>query len=265
MQLIRRRRIRSLEAHVAEIRQTQTVISNSLAELVHHLRSGGLPARSPSIHPSSTFQQSPSLKSPSVSTPTVSHQHASPSAGTIAPFPSSHGSNVTSLQSRPQQRASLPNASYQSSSSQAEDDSRPTQLPPMYGNYPQGAQNYNIHGTQGPTLPPFSSIQTMGPPVSQHNNVSSVRYQSSDSGYQRSAGKAPVPGSKRHAPPSSNVTSADSSDIEDDDGGELPAYGLVAPWEVLRGLADSAIERADKVATFVPSVYFVFTCHAGQW
>jgi len=263
LQLIRARRIRSLEAHVAEIRQTQTAISNSLAELVHHLRSGGLPARSPSIYHSSTFQQSPSLKSPSISTPTASHQHVSPPAGTTASFPTSHGSNVTSLSSRPQ-RASLPNASHQGPSTQAGDDSGPTQLPPMYGNYPQGNQNYNIHGTQGPVLPPFSSIQTMGPPVSQHSNTSSVRYQPPDSGYQRSAGKIPVPESKRHAPPSSNVTSADSSDIDDDDGGELPASGLVAPWEVLRGLADVAIERASTVETSVPSLDFVLTRHPGK-
>jgi len=44
--------------------------------------------------------------------------------------------------------------------------------------------------------------------------------------------------------PQSTVTSADSSDNEDEDNGELPASGLVAPWEVLRGLADVAVERA---------------------
>ncbi|KAJ2932671.1 hypothetical protein H1R20_g4425, partial [Candolleomyces eurysporus] len=48
------------------------------------------------------------------------------------------------------------------------------------------------------------------------------------------------------APAPSLVTSADSSDIEDDDNGELPPGGLVAPWEVLRGLADVAVERASK-------------------
>lgn len=47
--------------------------------------------------------------------------------------------------------------------------------------------------------------------------------------------------------PSSTVTSADSSDLDDEDNGELPAQGLVAPWEVLRGLADVAIEHAAKV------------------
>lgn len=53
-------------------------------------------------------------------------------------------------------------------------------------------------------------------------------------------------GSKRQA--SSNVTSANSSDLDDEENGELPASGLVAPWEVLRGLADVAIERAAKVS-----------------
>lgn len=60
--------------------------------------------------------------------------------------------------------------------------------------------------------------------------------------------RAPTPSSSRRAlPSSSNVTSADSSDVDDEDNGELPASGLVAPWEVLRGLADVAIERANKV------------------
>jgi hypothetical protein len=83
------------------------------------------------------------------------------------------------------------------------------------------------------------------PPASQPGNVPSVRYQTGD---QRGPNKqTAVGGVKRPAPPSSNVTSADSSDLEDDENGELPASGLVAPWEVLRGLADVAIERAAKV------------------
>lgn len=81
----------------------------------------------------------------------------------------------------------------------------------------------------------------MGPPRSQAANVSSMRHNA----MQRSGVNEGVSGAKR-APPSSNVTSADSSDVEDENG-ELPASGLVAPWEVLRGLADVAIERAAKV------------------
>ena len=120
----------------------------------------------------------------------------------------------------------------------------PPQLSPAYGNIP-GGQNFNIsQPSQGPVLPPFSSIQTMGPPVHQQTHVTAARYQSSDPNAQRVPGKYPPSGSKRHAPPSSNVTSADSSDLDDEDNGELPAQGLLAPWEVLRGLADVAIERA---------------------
>jgi len=52
-------------------------------------------------------------------------------------------------------------------------------------------------------------------------------------------------GSTKRPFPISTATSADSED-EDDDGGGLPASGLVAPWEVLRGLADVAIQRAAK-------------------
>jgi hypothetical protein len=63
-------------------------------------------------------------------------------------------------------------------------------------------------------------------------------------------------GAKRTFPPSSNVTSADSSELEDEDNGDLPASGLVAPWEVLRGLADVAIERAAKVSTHLLNAFF---------
>lgn len=92
----------------------------------------------------------------------------------------------------------------------------------------------------------------MGPPNTQQGNVSSVRYQAADPHAHKppTAAKYSISGSKRHAP-SSNVTSADSSDFDDEDNGELPASGLVAPWEVLRGLADVAIERAAKVGFYI--------------
>lgn len=85
----------------------------------------------------------------------------------------------------------------------------------------------------------------MGPPTAQP--VSSARYPTHDNG-QRPNNRHPSTAQKRQAP-ASNVASADSSDVEDDDDGELPPSGLVAPWEVLRGLADVAVERARKVYT----------------
>ena len=86
----------------------------------------------------------------------------------------------------------------------------------------------------------------MVPPRGQPSNFSSMRYHPGDQRQQRPNGPETASGSKRAAPTSSAVTSADSTDAEEDDG-ELPASGLVAPWEVLRGLADVAIERAAQV------------------
>ena len=65
----------------------------------------------------------------------------------------------------------------------------------------------------------------------------------------------------------STATSADSSDVEED-AVELPAQGLVAPWEVLRGLADVATQRAAKASRPHP-VYDWFRSStlvsAGKW
>ena len=114
----------------------------------------------------------------------------------------------------------------------------------MYNNGAPGQQHPGAHG--GPSLPPFSSIESMGPPRSQPTNVSSMRYNAADNGRQQGRPHEVGSGTKRGLPPPSAANSADSSDAEEE-GGELPASGLVAPWEVLRGLADVAIERAAKV------------------
>ena len=62
---------------------------------------------------------------------------------------------------------------------------------------------------------------------------------------------------KRKPDGSSNVTSSNNSDYEDDDNGGLPRKGLVAPWEVLRGLADVAAERAAQVYSILVMVHLV--------
>jgi hypothetical protein len=249
------RRIRSLEAHVADIRHTQTTISNTLSELVSHLRAGSYAARSPSTYPPSFHQASPNINSPSMSTPTATHQHInevhpSPPGGPTS-FPAPHGQVIAPPR---QSRTSASNATYQASSlppasqPSPSGEFQPPLLPPTYVNYVQGTQPYShaTPGPQGPILPPFSSISTMGPPT-QQGNVSSLRYQTAENAHTRSMARNLASGSKRQAPPS-NVTSADSSDLDDEENGELPASGLVAPWEVLRGLADVAIERAAKVS-----------------
>ncbi|KAF7306766.1 Fungal-trans domain-containing protein [Mycena indigotica] len=181
-------RIRSLEAHVADIRQTQASIQSSVAEVLALLRGGGM-ARSPSYPPQS-YNQSP--HSPMVASPPSAHPHQN---------------EVSHHLARPRHQG----------------HPSPPAYPPHY-------QQSNV-------LPPFSSIQTMGPPASQAN-ISSVRYD----GHSRQAQHNQP--TRRHASGSANVTSADSSDMDDEDNGELPETGLVAPLEVLRGLADVATERA---------------------
>jgi len=83
-------------------------------------------------------------------------------------------------------------------------------------------------------LPPISSMEATGPRP-QHDNLSSVRHQYTGNGH------------ARHFT-ISTATSADSSDVEEDTVEELPAQGLLAPWEVLRGLADVAIQKAAKAS-----------------
>jgi len=56
------RRIRTLESHVADIRQSQTTIQNTLVELVNHLRAGSANMiRSPSTFPPTYMHPSPNV------------------------------------------------------------------------------------------------------------------------------------------------------------------------------------------------------------
>jgi hypothetical protein len=56
------RRIRNLETHVADIRQSQTAIQNTLVEIVSHLRAGSANMiRSPSAFPPTYMHPSPNV------------------------------------------------------------------------------------------------------------------------------------------------------------------------------------------------------------
>lgn len=251
------RRIRSLESHVSDIRQTQVTIQSTLNEIVSHLRNSAAQThRSPSVYHQQPFvQQSPSTQShdsPANSTPSsVPHPHppqllvdthSSPAAGTPghAPMSSVMTRHVHQQQSN----------SYHQSPSMATPTHRHTHSGEMYpsqqpdhSSYSQSGQPSQgyVSGGHQPVLPPFSTLESSG--SSQPNNVSSVRYhEASRTQHLRAEGS----GLKRTMP-QSNVTSADSTDNDDDDNGELPASGLVAPWEVLRGLADVAVQQASKV------------------
>jgi hypothetical protein len=191
---------------------------------------------------------SPSLSTPTTGHPHINEMHPSPPGGPNA-FPASHG-QVTAA-SR-QTRTAVPINAYQGSSlpptgqTSQSGEFHPPSLTPSYPNYTPNTQSYaHTASAQSHSLPPFSSLSTLGPPA-QQGNVSSLRYQATENS--RHLSRNLPSGAKRQAP-SSNVTSADSSDLDEEDNGELPASGLVAPWEVLRGLADVAIRRAAKVCS----------------
>lgn len=219
-----------------EIRHGQVSIQAMLVDIQAQLRGTPVPARSPSAYAQS-YHQSPSLHSPSIPTPPGNHsQDMQPSPpGASHAFPPSH-------QSRP-----MSNPSYQASSLSQSQVSPTVDYKPSQFNY---SSTSSFPNQQAHVLPPFSSLQVM---TSQSGNMSSVRFHPGDSAQQHQRPIRPLSqptsqpqsGSSKRIP-SSNVTSADSSGAEDDDEG-LPASGLVAPWEVLRGLADVAIERAAKV------------------
>ena len=94
--LHRIRRIRSLETHVMDIRQSQTAIQNTLVEIVNHLRAGSAGIiRSPSAFPSTYIHPSPNIHADSpasMSTP-VSARPPLDAGHTIIPTPQS-GSSV---------------------------------------------------------------------------------------------------------------------------------------------------------------------------
>ncbi|KAH9982335.1 hypothetical protein BGW80DRAFT_1262820 [Lactifluus volemus] len=209
-------RIRSLEAHVADIRQSQTAIQNTLVEIVNHLRAG-----------TTSMIRSPSAFSPAYlhTTPNVhADSPASMSTPVSARPPLDAGHTMISTP-QPGNSSIYPNSSV--AAMRANGDA---QVPQGTATYQSIGPQYHMSSSVPPVLPPIS---TMEPTGSRADNISSQPSVLGGSG----PGKRPFPIS---AP-----TSADSSD-EEEDGGELPASGLVAPWEVLRGLADVAIERAAK-------------------
>ncbi|KAF8640547.1 hypothetical protein AX17_000209 [Amanita inopinata Kibby_2008] len=236
-------RIRSLEAHVAEIKHTQSSILTTLSELVAQIRGGSF-VRSPSAY--THYNQSPSLSSPSMSTPTVTHQHInelhqSPPIAS-AGFTAAHGqiANAGPRQSRP----SIPYPAFPPSQISPSGETPSNPVPQAYPNPQAYSQTQPPRLSQGHVLPPFSSLQAIRAPSAQSSNVSSLRYQMVDN-MQGQRQPPKLPGLKRPLS-ASHLASGDSSDIDEDDNGELPAQGLVAPWEVLRGLADVASRRAAK-------------------
>jgi hypothetical protein len=149
----------------------------------------------------------------------------------------------------------------------ANGDAQVTQVPQGTTTYQSINSQYHISSSVTPVLPPISSMEPTGAPRA--DNISSVRHQYTDNGHSRHQlfNKQPSvlggSGPGKRPFPISSPTSADSSDVEED-GGELPASGLVAPWEVLRGLADVAIQRAAKASRCNSLKHFFYSVRCLQ-
>ncbi|KAI0005575.1 hypothetical protein BJV74DRAFT_805347 [Russula compacta] len=229
-------RIRSLETHVMDIRQSQTAIQNTLVEIVNHLRAGSTGMiRSPSAFPPAYLHSSPAV-------------HADSPASLSTPV-STRPPLDAGIMSTPQPGSSIYPSPSMASMRTNGDGQAAQVLQGSTAYQPINSQFHMLPGVNAPTLPPLSSIEPTGPSRPQPDNLSSVRHQPTDSGHTRHFDKQPSvlsgSGAAKRPFPVSTATSADSSE-DDDDGGELPADGLMAPWEVLRGLADVAIQRAAK-------------------
>jgi len=223
---------------------TQAAIQNTLLEIVSHLR-GTAPFthRSPSTFSQGQYTQSPSI--PAVASPPVS----ATTNGSRTTDPNIHRGPPTPTAYHP----SIPPIHNPQSRDQHHPQPAVGDFHPPHSSYtnPASGQPFSLTPSSGAVLPPFSSIGAIGagtaqgPSTARYLNDSQRAYSSRN---QASASAA----AKRTLRPSSVVTSPDSSDVDDEDNGELPASGLVAPWEVLRGLADVAIERAAKVSIGTP-------------
>lgn len=122
----------------------------------------------------------------------------------------------------------------------------PTVTQPHAGSFPNMSTQAQPSHPAFSNLPPIAISSSVMPPPRNPTSLPSLRthlmeFQSNVRASQPS-NQFQRPGSSRANIPSSNVTSADSSD--DEGAGELPGAGLVAPLEVLRGLGEEHEIRA---------------------
>ena len=140
------RRIRSLESHVADIRQTQVAIQSTLTEIVSHLRNGlGPTHRSPSVYQPPPFtpdlQSQDSPATAAASTPTNAPHPHPPQLMVDTHASSSHG---------PHQPMATPTHQPQSSVM-----SPPGPRPPLSAQQSSGSF-HPVMGTPGHRPPPHA-------------------------------------------------------------------------------------------------------------
>jgi hypothetical protein len=223
-------------------------MQKTLQELANFMMQGTSPHPRPPSFLRSLQQPSPpiqSLNSPTSSTPPADQQVGG-KRPLIRPSLSSctvHLPSMSDLNAEPsvprQARDSM-TPSYHgavASSSQLSSQTNPNQ-DTRYAISNQSASG----SSHQQALPPFSAI---GAYPAHQSSASSARYFPDHGPSQRRPIRHqdynPSSSSRRSVRSSSNIGSQDSSDYDDSDG--LPATGLIAPWETLRGIA----ERVDQV------------------
>ncbi len=160
--------------------------------------------------------------------------------------PNGYGSRSLPIPGRPPTRESFmhPSPSYGSNITHGGPYYSPTsKLPPISSIHNQGSHNTFTHH-----LPAIDHRDSSG---------SSSRYSS----YRDQSARRPV-SSRSKRGYNSNVTSANSSSDEADEGNRRK-WGLVAPLEVLRGLADEAVKRASRVSHWFSPPPFI-CCYLTQ-
>ncbi|KAH7106755.1 hypothetical protein BKA62DRAFT_684990 [Auriculariales sp. MPI-PUGE-AT-0066] len=210
-------RIRNLEAQVSDIGQSQRFIHSTLVDLVSQLRGNGAAFNLPAIP---TFGPSSPEEGPSALSMNGGHSHLQQH--------SHMGQQQLQIDATMQPGGSLPPMVGRGPATPGLQ--RSFSVPGREeSEYVSNGHSYN-HGA-GQPLPPISTLHEGMPPPPPR------------SGGLTAPGQV---GSRRRKSRSSAFTSNEESEDEGDSKTGIPATGLVAPWEVLRGLAEAAAERAAK-------------------
>jgi hypothetical protein len=237
--LIPCRRIRSLETSVDDLRNGQREMQSSLKELLGLLRHGSLP---PSSSTPTSFTAGMGSPSASVSSGgQASMEGVMPHGGETLP-PINHQVNGYAQRGlpipRPPTRESYMHPSSYGSHSGPYYSPTTSKLPPISTIHNQGSHPHSHpHNTFSHHLPAIDH------PGSNSRYGPGPSYRDADHSSRRPMSSR----SNKRGGNNSNVPSTNSSSDEADDG-EINASGLVAPLEVLRGLADEAVKRSSRVS-----------------
>jgi hypothetical protein len=204
----------------------------------------GFHAQQSPVHSSPSMQSQGSAPTP---TPGNSHSmHGAPGVPAASPYPQSHDSLASLLSTN--HRTSSEGSYRAPTATVPPQGMHQMHLSPPNSGYPQG--DAAASGSNNNMLPPISTFPQ------QQNASGRVRFDEQQQHQQQQQQfahpHAPgVPSSlKRPGLTLSTSNSADSSEAEEDDNGELTGLGMAAPFQELRHFADVAVKQNKIVSTF---------------